>query len=44
MMARRKVWKKGKVHVRKLANGQKQKGYWSYPKRDSKVGRKWKRS
>ncbi len=42
-MARRKVWKKGKVHVRKLANGKKQKGFWSYPN-GNKKGRKWKRA
>lgn len=35
---------KGKLHVRKMPNGTKQKGRWYYPNKNSKKGRKWKRS
>lgn len=44
IMAAKKNWKKGKVHLRKMPNGRKQKGRWHYPNRDSKKGRKWKRA
>jgi len=35
--------RKGKLHVRTMKNGSKQKGRWLYKFKDSKKGRKWSR-